>query len=105
MTTRWDFKTLVTEEELARDPDRHKLETAVIQRTEQLTYQLRVRGIQSKTWAAVATRRAPYYPKQYMKLEPLVARVAKRFPYLRKVIVEDLNPRVYTVQINTRLKR
>lgn len=101
MLTSWDSLTTVTEEELVRDPVRQKLSQVIIQHTPERTYQVLVLRVRQKTWAALATRRAPHYPKQFMKLQPLIARLAKRFPYLRVVRVEDLNPPVYTVKINT----
>ena len=48
----------------------------------------------------MATRRAPHYPRQYMNLQRLIDRIAKRFPYVREITVEDLNPSVYSVSIN-----
>lgn len=100
MQTSWDFKTTVTEEELAKEPIEHKLSKVVIQHTVDRTYQVLVQRVKYKGWAAMATRRAPHYPRQYMNLQRLIDRIAKRFPYVREITVEDLNPSVYSVSIN-----
>ena len=100
MPTKWDFKTLVTEEELAKDAVLHKVIKLVIQHTEQGTYQVLLRRENFKSWAALATRRAPYYPKQFMYKDVLIERMANRFPYLREITIEDLNPRISKIVIN-----
>lgn len=105
MHTSWDFKTTVTEEELVREPVKQKLSHVVIQHTVDRTYQVLIQRVKHKQWAALATRRAPHYPRQHMSLPRLIGRLAKRFPYLREVTVEDLNPAVYTVAINPTAKR
>lgn len=99
MPTNWDYQTTVMEEELVRDPKQQRVAELVIQHTTDRTYQVLVLRTRHKTWAALVTRRAPHYPRQFMKLEPLLHRLAQRFPYLKEVTLEDLNPPSQVVKL------
>lgn len=104
MHTRWDFKTTVTEEELVREPVKQKLAEVVIQHTENQTYRVLVQRVKQKQWAALVTRRAPYYPRQFINLKALIKRLALRFPYLREITIENPNPAVSKIVINPPVK-
>lgn len=92
MPTNWDYQTRVMEEELVREPKEQRVAEIVIQHTPDDSYQVLVLRARHKTWAALVTRRAPHYPRQFMKLEPLLRRLAQRFPYMKEVTLEELNP-------------